>query len=248
MAIFFCFLFIEGHKCIIKVLLKIERLLQFITCVSKHPQQTLADYTSGLQLFGFLTVLAASVNCMRLITLTGLLLLSFTSFGQKYDLFEVEGDDLFWRYTYTYTGPADSLRRMVVSMLKSKKFTQNVIRNEIGYNGELRHYQVDCRRYGRTYSNTPRIYWDGEWSGKFVVEVRDNQYRVSIYALYFENTARSVTHYRNELPRKGFYIKEVLKKSKTDFKKSALADMALMSLALKDQFDIRQYNPAVKDW
>lgn len=185
---------------------------------------------------------------MRLISLTGLLLLSLSSVAQKYDLFEVAGEDLYWRNTYTYTGSADSLRRVVVSMLKSKMFTQNVIRNEMGYNGELRHYQIDCKRYGRTYTNTPRIYWDGAWSGKFVVEIRDNQYRVSIYALYFENTARSVTHYRTELPRKGFYIKEVLKKNRTGFKRSALADMALLSLALKDQFDIRQHNPAIKDW
>lgn len=186
---------------------------------------------------------------MRTAVITFILLASpVLVLAQQYDLFEVEGPDLYWRNTYAYDGPADSLRRVVVSMLKSKMFTQNVIRNEVGYNGELRHYQVDCKKYGRTYGNTPRIYWDGEWSGKFVIEVRDNQYRVSIYALYFENTARSSSHYRTELPRKGFYIKEVLKKNKSGFKKTALPDMALMSLSLKDQFDIRFYMPATKDW
>jgi hypothetical protein len=185
---------------------------------------------------------------MRLVYLIAFLLCTLPSFAQKYDLFEVEGEDLYWRNTYSYAGSADSLRSVIVSMLKSKMFTQNVIRNEIGYNGELRHYQVDCKKYGRSYTNTPRIYWDGEWTGKFIVEIRDNQYRVSIYALYFENASQPSVYYRSPVPRKGFYIKEVVKKNKTGFKKSVLADMALMSLSLKDQFDIRNHNPAIKDW
>jgi hypothetical protein len=185
---------------------------------------------------------------MRSLILSLLLLISLLAQGQNYNLFEVENGELFWRNTYEYQGNEDSLRRVVVSMLKSKMYTQNVIRNELGYNGELRHYQVNAKKYHRTFSNTPLIYWSGEWSGKFVVEVRDNRYRVSIYALYFENSAQPSSHYRNQNTRKGFYIKEVLKKNKPEFKHSALADMALMSLALKDEFDIKNYNPETKEW
>lgn len=183
----------------------------------------------------------------RLLTIL-LLLVAQLSMGQKYDLFEVEGEELFWRHTYEYEGSADSIRRVVVALLKSKMFTQNIIRNEVGYNGELRHYQVNCKKYGRSYSNTPRIYWDGEWSGKIIVEIKDNRYRVSIYALYFENSSQPSSYYRNQNPRKGFYVKEVLKKNKTGFKKNVLADMALMSLALKDEFDIRKLSLSNGEW
>src|SRR5438128_5590090 len=91
--------------------------------------------------------------------------------AQQYELFELTGGDIYWRNTYEYTGTQDSLRREVVQMLKSKFYTFNVIRNQTGYNGEISHYVVDCRRYGRRYGNTPRIYWDGEWTGKFIVDV-----------------------------------------------------------------------------
>ena len=169
-------------------------------------------------------------------------------FAQRYDLFDLENDELYWRNTYEYEGSADSLRRYVVTMLKGKAFTQNVVRNELGYNGEVRHYTIDCKKYGRTYLNTPRIYWDGEWSGKFTIEVRDNRYRVTIYALYFENKEGYSSHYRTQPARKGFYKAEVLKKNKSGFKKSELANMALLSLSLKDQFDIRNHNFDNKDW
>lgn len=169
-------------------------------------------------------------------------------FGQRYDLFDLENDELYWRNTYEYEGSADSLRRYVVTMLKGKAFTQNVVRNELGYNGEVRHYTIDCKKYGRTYLNTPRIYWDGEWSGKFTIEVRDNRYRVTIYALYFENKEGYSSHYRTQPARKGFYKTEVLKKNKSGFKKSELANMALLSLSLKDQFDIRNHHFDNKDW
>src|SRR5438046_3051281 len=71
--------------------------------------------------------------------------------AQQYDLFEIRDNDLYWHNTYKYSGNADSLRREVVQMLKSKFFTFNVIRNEAGYNGELRHYKVECRKYGRRF-------------------------------------------------------------------------------------------------
>jgi len=172
---------------------------------------------------------------------------SFTQ-AQKFDLFEVENNELIWRYTYEYEGQQDSLKREVVSMLKSKIFTQNVVRNELGYNGEIKHYFVDCKRYGRSYSNTPLIYWNAEWSGKFVVEVRDNRYRVTIYGLYFENKYQPSARYPNNNPRKGFYINEVLSKGKPHFKKNVSADMALMSLSLRDAFDIKKYTSPTSEW
>lgn len=170
-----------------------------------------------------------------------LLCLFGASHAQKYDLFSIENEELVWRCTYQYQGSADSLRREVVSMLKSKIFTQNVVRNELGFSGEIRHYQVDCQRYGRKYNNTPLIYWSGEWSGKFVVEVADGGYRVTIYGLYFENEPQQVSRTQSKVPRKGFYRNEVWKRGQPQFKKNKLADMAFMSLSLRDAFDIWQY-------
>lgn len=187
------------------------------------------------------------LNRLRFLVLVSLFL-SFQIQAQRFDQFEIENEELIWRYTYEYGGSEDSLRRQVVTMLKSKVFTQHVVRNEIGYNGELKHYQVDCKRYGRSYRNTPLIYWDGEWSGKFVIEVRDNRYRVTIYGLYFENKAQPTTHYPIKTPRKGFYQKEVLKKGGGEFKKNVLPDMALMGLALRDSFDIMKYTSPVTEW
>jgi len=184
---------------------------------------------------------------MRILILGVTLFSAFQIDAQKFDLFEVENNELIWQNTYEYEGSQDSLRRHVVSMLKSKIFTQHVVRNEIGYNGEIKHFKVDCKRYGRSYQNTPLIYWDGEWSGKFVIEVRDNRYRVTIYGLYFENKVQPTTHYPIKAPRKGYYLNEVWKKG-PDFKKSVLPDMALMSLALRDSFDIMKYTSPVTEW
>lgn len=175
-----------------------------------------------------------------------LLLVSVALPAQKYDLFEIENGELVWRYTYAYAGPQDSLRREVVSMLKSKIFTQHVVRNELGYTGELRHYQVDCKRYGRKYNNTPLMYWSGEWTGKFVIEVADNGYRITIYGLYFENKPQQISRTQTSTPRKGFYINEIWKKGHPKFKKNKLGDMILMSKSLRDAFDITQYTSPVK--
>jgi hypothetical protein len=175
-------------------------------------------------------------------------LLPFRADSQKYDLFEVENDELYWRNTYQYSLNEDSLRPYVVALLKSKMYTRNVVRNEIGYSGEIRHYQVDCKKYGRKYNNTPLIYWSGEWSGKFMVEIRDNQYRVTIYGLYFENPPLPPSRYYAGHPRKGYYINEIWKKDKLHFKKHMFSDIALMSLSLKDAFDIKQYSSPLKDW
>lgn len=174
-----------------------------------------------------------------------LVILSATASGQKYDHFEISNDELFWRYTYTYEGSADSLRREVVAMLKSKIFTQNVARNELGYSGEIRHYEVNCKRYGRTYQNTPLIYWSAEWSGKFVIEVYDNEYRVTIYGLYFENKQQPSARYPNNAIRKGFYINEIWKKGRPEFKKNSRADISLMNMGLRDSFDIKQYTSPI---
>jgi hypothetical protein len=192
--------------------------------------------------------LARALDPMRQVIISLFLLIPLFIQAQKFDLFELENDELIWRYTYEYEGSQDSLRKEVVSMLKSKIFTQQVVRNELGYNGEIRHYMVDGKRYGRSYINTPLIYWHGEWSGKFIVEVRDNRYRVTIYGLYFENKVQPSARYPNNSARKGFYRNEVLSKGKQHFKKSVLPDMALMSLSLRDDFDIKKYTSPTNEW
>lgn len=178
-------------------------------------------------------------NILLLVMLMG----AVNSFAQdetKFELFRTEQDDLYWTNTYNFKGSADSLRREVVQMLKSKFFTFNVIRNEAGYNGELKHYKIDCKHYGRTYYNTPRMYWYGEWTGKFVVEVLDNYYRVTVYALYAEKFQAAANNNRGTRITTGRYIEAVTRKDKRTFKKSEHANLHLMSLSLTDAFDIRK--------
>ncbi len=194
--------------------------------------------------FSTICTLVAGVM-QRLLIYLFMFILVAEARAQKFDAFEIENDQLVWRYNYTYEGEQDSLRREVVSMLKSKIFTQQVVRNELGYNGEIRHYQVDCQRYGRKYGNTPLIYWSGEWSGKFIIEVFQNGYRVTIYGLYFENEVQPTSRHQNKSPRKGFYVSEVWKKGSPVFRKNKLVDMSLMSQSLRDAFDIRQYTTLV---
>jgi hypothetical protein len=157
----------------------------------------------------------------------------------KYDLFQLEGDELFWRNTYDHSGIPENLRPEVVQMLKSKFFTFNVTRNEAAYTGEIRHYEVDCKRYSRNYLTTPRMYWEGEWTGKFIIELLDKQYRVTVYALYYEKMEKTTGYYRTEKPVKGRYVTAVTTKKKRGLKKGELNNLALMSLSLKDNFDIR---------
>jgi hypothetical protein len=175
----------------------------------------------------------------RNIILFALMLGAFGVMAQKYESFRIEHNDVYWSYTYSFPGTADSLRREVVQMLKSKFYTFNVIRNEEGYNGELKHYRVDCRRFGRKYGNTPRMYWYGEWTGKFIVEVLDNYYRVTVYALYAENFQPAGNNNRGQRISTGRYIEAVTKRDRMTFKKSEYANLDLMSLSLKDEFDIR---------
>lgn len=165
---------------------------------------------------------------------------SFAQGGlSRFDRFEIQGNELIWQSKYSYTGNADSIRHAVVQMLKSKFFTFNVIRNEEGYNGELRHYKVDCKKYDRSYINTPRMYWDGEWTGKFMVGIENNSYQVFVYALYYEKMEPSVGYYRSEKSVKGRYLEAVTEKSKKVFRKNELRNLSLMSQSLRDDFDIK---------
>ena len=180
-------------------------------------------------------------NCRNFILLL-MVVGSIEGFSQgesKYESFRLEQNDLYWTNTFNYHGSADSLRREVVQMLKSKFYTFNVIRNETGYNGELKHYRVDCRRFGRSYYNTPRMYWYGEWTGKFIVDVMDNYYRVTVYALYAEKFLPAANNNRGQRITTGRYIEAVTKKDRMTFKKGEYANLDLMSLSLKDAFDIR---------
>lgn len=163
----------------------------------------------------------------------------FCQIESRYELFRIEQNDIYWSNTYDIPGSADSLRREVVQMLKSKFFTFNVIRNESGYNGELKHYKVDCKGYGRSYYNTPRMYWYGEWTGKFIVEVLDNYYRVTVYALYAEKYQTSGNNNRGQRITTGRYLEAVTTKDRITIKKSEKANLHLMSLSLMDAFDIK---------
>lgn len=179
------------------------------------------------------------MRVMRVILfLSAIPLFSFGQLQTKYDQFERKERDLVWQNTYRYEGKKDSLRTAVVQMLKSKFFTFNVIRNEAGYNGELKHYNVNCKQYGRTYLNTPRMYWEGEWSGKFIVEVTDHSYQVIVYALYYETMEKSTGYYKTEKEVKGRYINAVTKKNQNSIRKSEFHNLALMSLSLKDAFNL----------
>jgi hypothetical protein len=173
--------------------------------------------------------------------------------AQKYDSFEIENNELIWRNTYDYDGPEDSLRSEIVSMIKSKLYTRNVSRNPIGnsgigYIGEIEHYTVDCKRYGRKYQNTPLIYWNGEWKGKFVIEVKPGSYRVTVYGLYFESVVQVSSPHDKKTTRKGPYIKEVWQKGHPTFKSGVLNDLTLMSLSLRDAFDIAKYTSPIVEW
>jgi hypothetical protein len=167
-------------------------------------------------------------------------ILSFSAASQKleqYGLFRLEEGDIVWRNTYTFGGQPENLRPLIVQMLKSKFFTFNVVRNEAGYIGEIQHYKVDCKRYGRSYINTPRMYWDGEWTGKFKVEVEADRYRVTVYALYAEKIEQNVGYYKSEKIVTGRYVDIVTKKGK-GFRKNESSNLDLMSISLKDSFDI----------
>lgn len=156
----------------------------------------------------------------------------------KFETFQVQNRDVVWQMNFRCTGSYDSVRVAVVQMLKSKFFTFNVIRNEAGYNGEIKHYRIDCKSYGRTYFNTPRMFWDGEWTGKFVVEVFAGLYTVKVYALYYESTAIDNSYYKTEKTVKGRLFDAVIKKDGVTFKKLQLANLTLLSQSLRDSFTL----------
>ncbi len=156
----------------------------------------------------------------------------------KYDKFELKEGELVWQNIYACRGSEDSIRAFVVQMLKSKFYTFNVIRNELGYNGELRHYRVNCKKYGRSYFNTPRIYCDGEWTGKFILEIKDHAYRVTAYALYYESERPNADYLRTERVVKGRYLDAVTKRKGTVFQKKELHNLSLMSFSLKEEFSL----------
>lgn len=170
-----------------------------------------------------------------------LLVLAVNSYGQtiaRFETFEARNKDLYWQMAFDCGGKRDSVRAAVVQMLKSKFFTFNVIRNEVGYNGELKHYRIDCKRYGRSYLNTPRMFWDGEWIGKFVVEVFDGRYTVKVYAMYYESVAPSTDYYKTEKPVKGRLFDAVMRKDGVTFKKNQQAHLALLGQSLRDSFSL----------
>ena len=155
----------------------------------------------------------------------------------QYDRFQLQEGELYWQYNYEYQGNADSVRKAVEQMLKSRDFTFSVIRGKEGYSGKINHYKVNPKRYGRTYANTPKMYWDGEWSGKFVVEVGEGHYLVTIYDLQFKSETQSVGHYKPEKVRTGLYI-DAVTANKRSFLKSEFINISLISLSLKDNFDL----------
>ncbi|MBS1979654.1 MAG: hypothetical protein JST74_00665 [Bacteroidetes bacterium] len=168
-------------------------------------------------------------------------LLAFGTHAQaltQYDKFEIKEGELVWQNTYECSGRADSIRAAIVQMLKSKYYTFNVIRNELGYNGELKHYRVNCKKYGKSYFNTPRIYCDGDWTGKFILEIKDHAYRVVVYALYFESVRMGTDYLRTEREVKGRYVEVVTTKSGSEFRKKELQHLSLMSLSLRDEFNL----------
>lgn len=162
----------------------------------------------------------------------------FFSIAQKAEQFEIVQGDLVWHQIYNYPGKSDSLRAAVVQMLKSKFYTFNVIRNETGYNGEIKHYKIDCKLYGRTYFNTPRLYWEGEWTGKFIVQITDLAYQVTVYALYYESKTNASDYFKTEKEVKGRYIDVVTRKERSIIRKAELTNMALMSQSLRDAFKL----------
>ncbi|HCW06901.1 MAG TPA: hypothetical protein DGG95_06010, partial [Cytophagales bacterium] len=110
-------------------------------------------------------------------------------------------------------------------------------RTETGYFGELRHYKVNCARYGRSYFNTPRIYCDGEWVGKFTVDIDRNFYHVVVYALYYETVTKDAV-LRVDKPVKGRYIDVVANKRRESLLRKELENISLMSLSLKEAFSL----------
>ncbi len=195
--------------------------------------------------FGWCFVFSEFCSCMDLSSEKKIFvfLLIFLSIGaasaqqviNKYQDFELKEGELYWRSIYSYPEKTDSLRGSLEQLLVSKSFTQNVTQTETGYTGEIKAYRVNCKRYGRKYMNTLRMYWEGNWTGKFIVEIKGGRYRVTVYGLYYEITESKPAYNRVPSgPLKGKYIDAVCGEDYLSFRKSELNHMSLMNLALKD--------------
>ncbi len=157
--------------------------------------------------------------------------------SQPGTLFKIEDDELIWQCIYPAEANMDSLITQIERLLKGKVYTRNVLRNELGFDGEIHNYKVDCKKYGRNFFNTPKMYWEGNWFGKFFVEVKDNKYRVTIYGLFYERTTASTTNSRQKESKKYSYASHVTKDDGS-IKRSERDNMLLMSQSLKDEFDL----------
>lgn len=161
----------------------------------------------------------------------------------RYDRFQLYGGELYWQHDYECLGKADSIQQAVEHMLISRSYTFDVVRNKREYSGKLNHYRVNPKRYGRNYFNTPKMYWDGEWSGKFVVDVRDGYYSVTVYDLEHQTETQSVGHYKPDKVRTGLYVDDVTIHNRQQLDKSEYSNLSLMSLSLKDNFDLNVMTP-----
>jgi hypothetical protein len=178
----------------------------------------------------------------RTYSLFFLILLAQTGMTQpieKYDLWQLEEGELFWSFTYTLTGKADSILQITERMIRASPFAYSIVRSGKGFYGELRNYTVDCKRYSRNQTNTPSIYWNGTWTGKFTIDVDENQYRVIVYALHYEKPEPTEWYHKKARTTKGSYVKWVTNR-KNQLKKQEFSNLALMSMSLKDSFDLRQ--------
>ena len=170
-------------------------------------------------------------------------LLSYSQDIQQYDRFQLQEGELYWQNNFECPGKVDSIRLAVERMLQSRSFTFDVKRAKDGYRGKLSHYHVNPKQYGRTYSNTPKMYWDGEWSGNFFIEIHEGYYSVVVYDLQFKTETQAVGHYKPEKIREGSYVDAVTNNNKQNFLKSEFLNLTLMSVSLKDNFDIQYVVP-----
>jgi len=79
----------------------------------------------------------------------------------------------------------------------------------------------------------------GEWTGKFIVELTEGHYRVTVYALYGEKFEKSTGYYKTEKIARGRFIDVVTRNNRGSFRKNELSNLELMGISLKDSFDIR---------
>ena len=155
----------------------------------------------------------------------------------QFDRFQLQEGELYWQHNYVYSGSADSVQQAVEKMLKFRNFTFSIVRGKTGFTGKINHYRVNPKQYGRTYTNTPKMYWDGEWSGKFMIEVGAGHYQVTIYDLQYKSETQPVGHHQPEKVRTGYYI-DVVTTNKKSLLKSEFINLSLISLSLKDNFDL----------